>query len=210
MKNVNVINHPLAQQKLARLRDCATDQADFRRLLGDVALFLAYEATRDLATKPTVVETPLAQCKGRALKHKILLVPILRAGLGMLDAALRIIPEAQTGFIGLKRDESTLEPISYYSNVPDDLRSFDVILMDPMLATGGSAAAAISELKNNGAKHIRFACLVAAPEGLQTMNNAHPDVSIYYPALDNRLNEQGYILPGLGDAGDRIFGTVNP
>ncbi|MFT4588006.1 MAG: uracil phosphoribosyltransferase [Candidatus Binatia bacterium] len=205
MKNVNVINHPLAQQKLARLRDCATDQADFRRLLGDVALFLAYEATRDLATKPTVVETPLAQCKGRALKHKILLVPILRAGLGMLDAALRIIPEAQTGFIGLKRDESTLEPISYYSNVPDDLRSFDVILMDPMLATGGSAIAALDLLIARRAKRVRMINLLAAPEGIRKLRKHYPDLPVFTAAIDKRLNEIGYIFPGLGDAGDRQF-----
>jgi uracil phosphoribosyltransferase len=205
VKNVNVINHPLAQQKLARLRDCATDQADFRRLLGDVALFLAYEATRDLATKPTVVETPLAQCKGRALKHKILLVPILRAGLGMLDAALRIIPEAQTGFIGLKRDESTLEPISYYSNVPDDLRSFDVILMDPMLATGGSAIAALDLLIARRAKRVRMINLLAAPEGIRKLRKHYPDLPVFTAAIDKRLNEIGYIFPGLGDAGDRQF-----
>ena len=205
MKNVNVINHPLAQQKLARLRDCATDQADFRRLLGDVAPFLAYEATRDLATKPTVVETPLAQCKGRALKHKILLVPILRAGLGMLDAALRIIPEAQTGFIGLKRDESTLEPISYYSNVPDDLRSFDVILMDPMLAPGGSAIAALDLLIARRAKRVRMINLLAAPEGIRKLRKHYPDLPVFTAAIDKRLNESGYIFPGLGDAGDRQF-----
>jgi uracil phosphoribosyltransferase len=205
VKNVNVINHPLAQQKLARLRDCATNQADFRRLLGDVALFLAYEATRDLATKPTVVETPLAQCKGRALKHKILLVPILRAGLGMLDAALRIIPEAQTGFIGLKRDESTLEPISYYSNVPDDLRSFDVILMDPMLATGGSAIAALDLLIARRAKRVRMINLLAAPEGIRKLRKHYPDLPVFTAAIDKRLNEIGYIFPGLGDAGDRQF-----
>ena len=203
MKNVNVINHSLAQQKLARLRDCATDQADFRRLLGDVALFLAYEATRDLATKPTVVETPLAQCKGRALKHKILLVPILRAGLGMLDAALRIIPEAQTGFIGLKRDESTLEPISYYSNVPDDLRSFDVILMDPMLATGGSAIAALDLLIARRAKRVRMINLLAAPEGIRKLRKHYPDLPVFTAAIDKRLNEIGYICPGLGNAGAR-------
>ena len=205
MKNVNVINHPLAQQKLARLRDRATDQADFRRVLGDVALFLAYEATRDLATKPTVVETPLAPCKGRALKHQVLLVPILRAGLGMLDAVLRIIPEAQTGFIGIKRDESTLEPISYYSNVPDDLRSFDVILMDPMLATGGSAIAAVDLLVARRAKRVRMINLLAAPEGIRNLRKKYPDLPVFTAAIDKRLNEIGYIFPGLGDAGDRQF-----
>lgn len=205
MKNVNVINHPLAQQKLARLRDRATDQANFRRLLGDIAMFLAYEATRDLATKPTVVATPMAQCKGRALKRDVLLVPILRAGLGMLDAALRIIPEAQTGFVGLKRDEATLEPISYYSNIPDDLRAYDVILMDPMLATGGSAIAALDLLVARGAKRLRMINLLAAPEGIRNLRKRYADLPIFTAAIDKRLNDIGYIVPGLGDAGDRQF-----
>ena len=205
MKNVTVVNHPLAQQKLARLRERATNQADFRRLLGDVALFLTYEATRDLATRPTVVETPLAPCKARELKREVLLVPILRAGLGMLDAALRIIPEAQTGFIGLKRDEASLEPISYYSNVPDDLRGFDVILMDPMLATGGSAIAALDLLGQRRAKRVRMINLLAAPEGIRNLRKSHPELPVFTAAIDKRLNEIGYIVPGLGDAGDRQF-----
>lgn len=205
MKKVNVINHPLAQQKLARLRERTTDQANFRLLLGDIAMFLVYEATRDLATKPTLVETPMAPCKGRALKRDVLLVPILRAGLGMLDAALRIIPEAETGFVGLKRDEATLEPISYYSNIPDDLRGYDVILMDPMLATGGSAIAALDLLSARGAKRARMINLLAAPEGIRNLRKRYPDLPIFTAAIDKRLNEIGYIVPGLGDAGDRQF-----
>lgn len=205
MKNVTVINHPLAQQKLARLRDRSTDRADFRRLLGEIAAFLAYEAARDLATRPVVVETPMASCKGRELKHEVLLVPILRAGLGMLDAALRIIPEAQTGFVGLKRDETTLEPISYYSNVPDDLRGFDVILMDPMLATGGSAIAALDLLFARRAKRVRMINLLAAPEGIRNLRKHYPDLPVFTTSIDKRLNEIGYIVPGLGDAGDRQF-----
>ncbi len=205
MENVTVVNHPLVQRNLARLRDKDTDRGAFRRALADVAMFLGYEATRDLATKPTTVQTPLAACKARELKREILLAPILRAGLGMLDPILQIVPEAQVGFIGLKRDEVSLNPVSYYANVPDDLSGFDVILMDPMLATGGSAVAALDLLKERKARRLRMVNLLAAPEGVRTVRRHHPDVPIFTAAIDKKLNEVGYIVPGLGDAGDRQF-----
>lgn len=166
--------------------------------------------TESLFTLPVQVHTPLEMTTGRKLERDIVLVPILRAGLGMLEGFLRLLPDASVAHIGMERDEETLQPKSYYFKAPTVLEDADVIVLDPMLATGGSASAAISELKKHGARHIRFACLVAAPEGVQIMNNDHPDVPVYYPALDSRLNEHGYILPGLGDAGDRIFGTVQP
>ncbi len=205
MENVTVVKHPLAQRNLARLRDKNTDRGAFRRALADVAMFLGYEATRDLATRPTTVETPLASCKARELKRKVLLAPILRAGLGMLDPVLQIIPEAEVGFIGLKRDEVSLNPVSYYLNVPDDLRAYDVILMDPMLATGGSSIAALDLLRERKARRLRMINLLAAPEGIRNVRNHHPDLPIYTAAVDKKLNEVGYIVPGLGDAGDRQF-----
>ena len=205
MENVTVVKHPLAQRNLARLRDKNTDRGAFRRALADVAMFLGYEATRDLATKPTTVETPLATCPARELKRGVALAPILRAGLGMLDPVLQILPEAAVGFIGLKRDEVSLEPVSYYANVPDDLRAYDVILMDPMLATGGSAIAALDLLRERKAKRLRMINLLAAPEGIRNVRKRYPDLPIFTAAVDKKLNDIGYIVPGLGDAGDRQF-----
>lgn len=204
------IQHPVIDDRMARLRQCDCPTSEFRTYVREIAQMMVPSVTENLFTMSVEVKTPLEVTTGRKLEREIVLVPILRAGLGMLDGFLNLLPTASVAHIGMERDEQTLQPRSYYFKAPTVLNHADVIVIDPMLATGGSAAAAISELKNNGAKHIRFACLVAAPEGLQTMNNAHPDVSVYYPALDNRLNAQGYILPGLGDAGDRIFGTVNP
>jgi len=205
MDNVTIVTHPLVQRNLARLRDRNTERREFRRALADVAMFLGYEATRDLATKSTTVQTPMASCKARELKRGVLLAPILRAGLGMLDPVLQIIPDAAVGFIGLKRDEVSLEPVSYYSNVPDDLRNFDVILMDPMLATGGSAIAALDLLRERRARRLRMINLLAAPEGIRNLRERYPELPVYTAAIDKKLNGIGYIVPGLGDAGDRQF-----
>jgi len=193
---------------MARLRhrDCPTSQ--FRQYVQEIAQMMVPDVTANLFTLPTQVETPLEITTGRKLDREIVLVPILRAGLGMLEGFLRLLPEASVAHIGMARNEDTLDPESYYFNAPTNIDEADVIVLDPMLATGGSASAAITELKKRGARHIRFACIVTAPEGLERLNSDHPDVSVYYPALDSRLNEHGYILPGLGDAGDRIFGTV--
>ncbi|MFK7911553.1 MAG: uracil phosphoribosyltransferase [Akkermansiaceae bacterium] len=204
------IQHPVIDDRMTRLRqrDCPT--SEFRTYVREIAQMMVPAVTENMFTLPVECETPLEITTGRKLEREIVLVPILRAGLGMLEGFLNLLPDASVAHIGMERDEQTLQPRSYYFKAPTVLGDADVIVIDPMLATGGSASAAISELKKHGARHIRFACLVAAPEGVQTMNNAHPDVPIYYPALDNRLNEHGYILPGLGDAGDRIFGTVHP
>ncbi|BDS07265.1 uracil phosphoribosyltransferase [Oceaniferula spumae] len=193
---------------MARLRqqDCPTSQ--FRTYVQEIAQMMVPDVTANLFTLPTQVQTPLEITTGRKLERDIILVPILRAGLGMLEGFLRLLPESSVAHIGMARNENTLDPESYYFNAPVNLADADIIVLDPMLATGGSASAAISELKKRGAKHLRFACLVAAPEGLERLNSDHSDVPVYYPALDSRLNEHGYILPGLGDAGDRIFGTV--
>lgn len=204
------IQHPVIDDRMSRLRqrDCPT--SDFRRYVQEIAQLMVPAVTANLLTLPMQVETPLAITTGRKLEREIVLVPILRAGLGMLEGFLKLLPEASVAHIGMARNEETLQPESYYFNAPTCIEEADVLVLDPMLATGGSASAAISELKKHGARHIHFACLVAAPEGLQTINTDHADVPVYYPALDTRLNENGYILPGLGDAGDRIFGTVNP
>ncbi|MCP5537147.1 MAG: uracil phosphoribosyltransferase [Akkermansiaceae bacterium] len=204
------IQHPVIDDRMTRLRqrDCTT--SDFRRYVQEIAQLMVPAVTANLLTLPVEVETPLAITTGRKLEREIVLVPILRAGLGMLEGFLRLLPEASVAHIGMARNEDTLEPKSYYFNAPACLRDADVLVLDPMLATGGSAGAAISELKKHGARHLSLACLVAAPEGLQTINTRHPDVPVYYAALDKRLNNHGYIIPGLGDAGDRIFGTVNP
>lgn len=191
-----------------RQRDCPT--SEFRRYVQEIAQMMVPYVTENLFTLPVEVETPLEITTGRKLEREIVLVPILRAGLGMLEGFLKLLPDASVAHIGMERDEQTLQPRSYYFKAPTGLNDADVIVLDPMLATGGSASAAIDELKKHGASHIRFACLVAAPEGIQIMNSNHQDVPVYYPAIDNRLNEHGYILPGLGDAGDRIFGTVHP
>ncbi len=205
---VHVVNHPLIKEKMTHLRDKKTQPRNFRRLLDEIAQLLLFEVTRDLPLRETKVTTPLAETTGYELAVSgITVVPILRAGLGFLDAVLDLIPEARVGHIGLTRDEETLEPIKYYCKIPKD-KDAEIILIDPMLATGGSAAAALSMLKEEGYKHFRFMCLVAAPEGVELVNKEHPDVPIYTAALDDHLNDHGYIVPGLGDAGDRVFGTV--
>lgn len=205
---IHVVNHPLIKEKMTHLRDKKTAPRNFRRLLDEIAQLLLFEVTRDLPIREVPVTTPIAETTGYALDITgITVVPILRAGLGFLDAVLDLIPEARVGHIGLTRDEKTLEPIKYYCKIPKD-KDAEIILIDPMLATGGSAAAALSILKADGYKHFRFMCLVAAPEGVELVNKLHPDVPIYTAALDDHLNEHGYIVPGLGDAGDRVFGTV--
>lgn len=205
---VHVVNHPLIKEKMTHLRDKKTQPRNFRRLLDEIAQLLLFEVTRDLPLREIKVTTPLAETTGYELSVSgITVVPILRAGLGFLDAVLDLIPEARVGHIGLTRDEETLEPIKYYCKIPKD-KDAEIILIDPMLATGGSAAAALTMLKADGYKHFRFMCLVAAPEGVELVNREHPDVPIYTAALDDHLNEHGYIVPGLGDAGDRVFGTV--
>ena len=205
---VHVVNHPLIKEKMTHLRDKKTQPRNFRRLLDEIAQLLLFEVTRDLPLREIKVTTPLAETTGYELAVSgITVVPILRAGLGFLDAVLDLIPEARVGHIGLTRDEETLEPIKYYCKIPKD-KDAEIILIDPMLATGGSAAAALTMLKADGYKHFRFMCLGAAPEGVELVNREHPDVPIYTAALDDHLNEHGYIVPGLGDAGDRVFGTV--
>ncbi|MGP2526891.1 uracil phosphoribosyltransferase [Acidaminococcus sp. LBK-2] len=205
---VHVVNHPLIKEKMTHLRDKKTAPRNFRRLLDEIAQLLLFEVTRDLPIREVPVTTPIAETTGYELAISgITVVPILRAGLGFLDAVLDLVPEARVGHIGLTRDEETLQPIKYYCKIPKD-KEAEVILIDPMLATGGSAAAALTMLKEEGYKHFRFMCLVAAPEGVELVNKEHPDVPIYTAALDDHLNEHGYIVPGLGDAGDRVFGTV--
>lgn len=206
--NLTVVNHPLVQHKLTLMRKKDTSTAVFRQLLREISQLLAYEITRDLPVTTTTVETPLVEMEAPTLKgKKLALVSILRAGNGLLDGVLELIPSARVGFVGLYRDEETLRPVQYYFKVPTELGDRRVIAVDPMLATGNSSAAAIDLLKGAGATDIRFLCLLAAPEGVARMAEAHPDVPIVTAALDERLNDKGYILPGLGDAGDRMFGT---
>jgi uracil phosphoribosyltransferase len=207
MKGVTVIAHPLVRHNLTRLRDKRTQPQEFRRLLGEIAALMLYEATRDFSVRQISVETPLAPGHGYQLKHEIVLVPVLRAGLGMLDSILQLIPHARVGFIGLKREETTLRAQFYHQSLPKNLGDFEIILIDPMLATGGSAVAALNLLVGQGAKHIRLVNLVAAPEGIRAVQKKYPRVPIFTAAVDKKLNEKGYILPGLGDAGDRLFGT---
>ena len=207
MKCVTVIAHPLVQHNLTRLRDRRMQSQEFRRLLGEITALMVYEATRSFATRPTSVQTPLARARGARLKREVVLVPVLRAGLGMLDAILQLIPNARVGFIGLKREETTLRAQFYHQSLPKNLGRFEVILIDPMLATGGSAVAALDLLAGQGAKHVRLVNLVAAPEGIRRVQKSYPQLPIFTAAIDRRLNEKGYILPGLGDAGDRLFGT---
>jgi uracil phosphoribosyltransferase len=205
--NVIVIDHPVIQTKLTELRVKTADHRTFRTLLNQIASLMVYEVTRDWPTEPRTIETPLEQMQGHKLAKKVTLVPILRAGLGMSDGVLRMLPEARLGHLGVYRDEKTLEPVSYYQKLPPDIAQTEVLLIDPMLATGGSGSAAISFLKKAGVTNMRFVCLVAAPEGIAALHAQHPEVPIYCAAIDRQLNELGYILPGLGDAGDRIFGT---
>ena len=207
MQNVIVIDHPVVQTKLSELRDFAADHRKFRALLDEIASLMVYEVTRDWPTTPKPVQTPLERTTGRVLARQVTLVPILRAGLGMADGVLKLLPDARLGHLGVYRDEKTLEPVSYYQKLPPDIASTEVLLIDPMLATGGSGSAAVSVLKRARVTSMKFVCLVAAPEGIHALHQAHPDVPIYTAAIDRELNEKGYILPGLGDAGDRIFGT---
>jgi uracil phosphoribosyltransferase len=207
VKGVTVIAHPLVRHNLTRLRDKRTQPQEFRRLLDEIASLMIYEATRNFSVKKISVETPLAPAPGFQLEREVVLVPVLRAGLGMLDSILQLIPHARVGFIGLKREETTLRAQFYHKSLPKNLGNFEVILIDPMLATGGSAVAALNLLVEQGAKHIRLVNLVAAPEGIRVVQKSYPRVPIFTAAVDRKLNEKGYIVPGLGDAGDRLFGT---
>ncbi|MEF9865950.1 MAG: uracil phosphoribosyltransferase [Oscillospiraceae bacterium] len=207
-KEATIMNHPLVQHKVSLLRNKNTGTKEFKELVSELAMLLCYEATRGLPTEEVEIETPIAIAKTRMLQgRKLALVPILRAGLGMVDGMLSLIPAAKVGHIGMYRDEETLEPVEYYCKLPEDIAERDVFVLDPMLATGGSACDAITQIKKRGARTIKFICIIAAPEGLNRLVAAHPDVEIYCAALDEKLNENGYIIPGLGDAGDRIFGT---
>ena len=206
--HLTIVNHPLVQHKLTLMREKKTSTAVFRQLLKEIAMLLAYEVTGDLEMTTKKIETPLQKTESPTLKgKKLALVSILRAGNGLLDGVLELIPSARVGFVGLYRDEETLQPVQYYFKVPTELKDRRVIAVDPMLATGNSSVHAITLLKEAGAKDIRFLCLLAAPEGVQRMKEVHPDVRIVTASLDERLNEVGYIIPGLGDAGDRMFGT---
>jgi uracil phosphoribosyltransferase len=207
VKGVTVITHPLVQHNLARLRDKETQPQVFRRLLGETASLMIYEATRDFAVQKISVQTPLAAAAGWQLKREVALVPVLRAGLGMLDSILQLIPHARVGFIGLKREETTLKAQFYHKSFPKNLGDFEVILIDPMLATGGSSVAALDLLATEGARRVRMVNLVAAPKGIRVVQEHYPRVPIFTAAVDKKLNERGFIVPGLGDAGDRLFGT---
>ncbi len=208
MSKVIVFDHPLIQHKVGVIRRTDTGSKDFRTIVGEIAKLMCYEATRDLKLEDVEIETPICKTTVKQLAgKKLAVVPILRAGLGMVDGMLDMIPTAKVGHIGLYRDPETLEPVEYYCKLPSDCSEREVFVVDPMLATGGSSAAAITMLKEHGCKNIRFMCMIAAPEGVAKLQAEHPDVDIYIAALDDHLNEHGYIVPGLGDAGDRIFGT---
>lgn len=204
---LEVLNHPLITHKLTQMRQKQTTTKDFRENLDEIAELMAYEVCRNLPTQPVDIETPMGPCTGFELCREVVIVPILRAGIGLLDGIRRLVPTAKVGFVGLYRDEETLEPHEYFAKFPKDLENADVLVVDPMLATGGSAVAAIDTVKKRGAKNIKLVCLVGVPEGVRAVQKAHPEVDIYLAALDEKLNEHGYIVPGLGDAGDRIFGT---
>ena len=203
------MDHPLLQHKLSILRDENTGVKDFREVVSEIATLMCYEATRDLPLEEVEIKTPITTAKFKTIAgKKLAIVPVLRAGLGMVDGILTLIPSAKVGHIGLYRDHDTLKPVEYYNKLPQDIEERDVIVLDPMLATGGSAVDAISIIKRSNPKSIKFLCIIAAPEGVKALTEAHPDVQVYCAAVDERLNENGYILPGLGDAGDRIFGTL--
>ncbi|MDF2671802.1 MAG: uracil phosphoribosyltransferase [Clostridiales bacterium] len=207
-ERVTVISHPLIQHKLSIMRDINTGSKDFRELLGEIAMLMTYEVTRDFQLEDIEIETPICKMTARMLTgKKVGIVPILRAGLGMVDGMMKIIPAAKVGHIGLYRDPATLKPVEYYCKLPSDITEREFIVVDPMLATGGSAIGAIQILKDKGAKNIRLMCLIAAPEGVEAVLEAHKDINIYIAHVDKMLNDHGYIVPGLGDAGDRIFGT---
>ncbi|MBK5240200.1 uracil phosphoribosyltransferase [Clostridium sp.] len=208
MSKVTQITHPLIQHKLSFIRDENTGSKDFRELVSEVAMLMAYEVTRDIQTQEIEIKTPICTTKCKVLAgKKMAIVPILRAGLGMVDGMLKLIPAAKVGHIGMYRNEETLQPVEYFCKLPQDINERDVIITDPMIATGGSAIDAIAALKKRGAINIKIMCLIAAPEGLKAITEAHSDVDIYVASIDERLNEKGYIVPGLGDAGDRLFGT---
>ena len=208
MSKVHVFDHPLIQHKLSYIRDARTGTKEFRELVDEVGMLMAYEVTRDLELQDVEIQTPVTKMTAKRLAgKKLAIVPILRAGLGMTDGVLSLVPAARVGHIGLYRDPETLEAVEYFAKMPQDIDKRQIIVVDPMLATGASAIEAISSLKKRGAKSIRFMCLIAAPEGVEKMQEAHPDVDIYIAALDEKLNDKAYITPGLGDAGDRLFGT---
>lgn len=209
MGKVVIMDHPLVQHKIGYIRRTDTGTKDFRDTISEIAMLECYEATRDLQLTDVEIETPICKTTVKELKgRKLCILPILRAGLGMVDGMLAMIPTAKVGHIGLYRDPVTLEPVEYFCKMPADVSEREIFVVDPMLATGGSAIAAIELIKAKGCAHIRFICIIAAPEGLKALQEAHPDVDIYVGALDEKLNDHGYIVPGLGDAGDRIFGTM--
>ncbi len=207
-ENLTVMSHPLIQHKITLLRDERTGSKQFRELIEEIAILIAYEATRDLPLCEEEVTTPICKTTSKVIDgKKLAIIPVLRAGLGMVNGVLSLLPSAKVGHIGLFRNEETLQPVKYYYKVPKHIEEREVIVLDPMLATGGSAVAAIGFLKESGAKEIKFMCIIAAPEGIKTLCEAHPDIKVYCGVVDEKLNENGYIVPGLGDAGDRIFGT---
>lgn len=208
MARTIIMDHPLIQHKIGIIRRKEVGTREFRQIIGEIAMFMCYEATRDLKLQDVEIETPICRTTAKELQgKKMAVVPILRAGLGMVDGILTMIPTAKVGHIGLYRDPETLKPVEYYGKLPSDCAEREVFVVDPMLATGGSATAAVQMLKEKGVKNMRFLCIIAAPEGVRRMQQEHPDVDLYIGALDDHLNEHGYIVPGLGDAGDRIFGT---
>ena len=208
MSKVLVMDHPLIQYKVSLMRDKETGTKEFRELLNEISMLMAYEVTRDLPLREVEIETPICRAQTKVIAgKKLAIVPILRAGLGMVDGIMSLVPSAKVGHIGLYRDPNTLEPVEYYCKLPEDCEEREILLVDPMLATGGSASAAIRFLKRRGCKHIKLVCLIAAPEGTSRIQADHPDVNIYVAAMDEKLNDHGYIVPGLGDAGDRLFGT---
>lgn len=206
--NVQIMDHPLIKHKISKMRDVATTSKEFREYVNEISMLMGYEVTRDLPLEDVEIETPLAMCKTQIIAgKKLAVIPILRAGLGMVDGMLNLMPNVKVGHIGLYRDHETLQPVEYYCKLPEDIDTRDAIIVDPMLATGVSSAAAVGFLKARGVKNIKFVCIVAAPEGIKAIAEAYPDIDIYCGTVDECLNEHGYILPGLGDAGDRIFGT---